>query len=71
MAVLLSIIIHIMHRGFNFLEDYIIQQGMADITNSNSLSLNILLAIPIVLLIISTILYLNKRDYEQLPTWLT
>lgn len=71
MAVLLSIIIHIMHRGFNFLEDYIIQQGMADITDSNSLSLNILLAIPIVLLIISTILYLNKRDYEQLPTWLT
>lgn len=31
MDVILSIIIRIMHRGFHFLENYIIQQGMIDL----------------------------------------
>lgn len=71
LAVILSIIIHIMHRGFHFLEDYIIQQGMNDLVESKTMILNIILLIPLVLLMISIIIYFKKRDSEQLATWLT
>lgn len=70
-VVALSVIVHVLHRGFHFLRDYLTLQGIVAPTGSMNIILNILLLIPIILLAASY--YVFKKDqhdgaYELLST---
>lgn len=59
-AVTISVVIHLLHRQYSFLQEYIILQGMSLINGGDTILLNIFFVIPIIFLIISYILYKNS-----------
>ena len=67
-TVTISVVIHLLHRQFDFLQEYIILQGMSLIDGSDTILLNIFFLIPIVLLIISYILY--KGSDKRFPLFI-
>ena len=68
-TVAISVVIHLLHRQFDFLQEYIVLQGLSLINGSDTILLNIFLVIPLVLLIISYILY--KRSDKRFPLFVT
>ena len=67
----ISIFVHILHRGLNFLDEYLLLQGIANITGGLSLLQNIFLIIPIGLYVISALLYRVNHNHPFLPIFLT
>ena len=70
-VVALSIIVHILHRQFNFLDSYLLLQGMLNVTGNLYILLNIITVIPIVLFIVTLWLYKINHPGQQLLITLT
>ncbi|KAA0544890.1 hypothetical protein FZW96_18865 [Bacillus sp. BGMRC 2118] len=62
-TVVLSLITHFLHRGTNFLSDYLLVKGIGDVSGGDYVLLTILMILPIVLL--AVVLYLYKHDYHH------
>lgn len=68
--VFLMLLIHILHRGFGWLDDYLLQSRFHDVLgNNHSQLIMILFFIPIVLLIYTIYLYRKDSEHQSLP-WL-
>lgn len=59
-VVAIAAIVHLLHRGFHFLSDYLTLQGIVAPTATMNLALNILLVLPFLLLAISY--YVSKKE---------
>lgn len=70
-VVCLSLFVHLLHRVFGFLDNYLALQSIGDITGEMQLLQNIFLAIPILLLIAGYILYKQDKDHQALPLLIT
>lgn len=70
-VVALSLFIHILHRYFNFLEDYIVLQGVIGTSGTSNLILNIILIIPVLLYGISIFLYIKNKYNSAIPLLMT
>lgn len=70
-VVCLSLIIHLLHRVFGFLDNYLALQSIGNVTGGMQLLQNIFLAIPILLLIGGYILYKQDKSHQALPLLLT
>lgn len=68
-VVMLSIVTHSLHRATNFLEDYLILQGIMGITGNLTYLLNLLLIVPILLFGISY--YAYKKESAHVGLWIT
>ena len=68
-VVLLSIIVHILHRQFYFLDSYLLIQGITDVTGSLHNLLMIVTFIPLVLFIMT--LWLYKREHPTQHLFMT
>ncbi len=69
-VVLLSVVIHLLHRVFGFLETYLIIQGVTPLSPGLQLLQNLFFIVPILLLIVSFFLF-KKEKHDQLPLLLT
>ena len=56
-VVCLSLFVHLLHRGFKFLDNYLALQSIGNITGGMQLLQNIFLIIPLILLIVGFVLY--------------
>lgn len=70
-VVLLSIFIHLLHRQFLFLDDYLMLQGIANPAGGIYVLMNILFVIPIILFGITLWLYKINHDAQRLFITLT
>ncbi|WP_332645734.1 methyl-accepting chemotaxis protein [Lysinibacillus sp. 54212] len=70
-VVLLSVVIHVLHRYFNVLETYRSLQGIATVTGGLLVLLNFIFIIPIILFAISVALYYKNKYHSTLPVLLT
>ena len=71
-VMLLSIIVHVLHRQFGFLEQQVIlMNGTVEHTTLFSLVVNILLFIPIILTVISWVLYKQNNSHPFIPMIMT
>ena len=70
-VVVLAIFVHILHRGFNFLDDYLSLQGIVSPVGSLNILLNISLLVPIVLLIAIFIYYKKDKNHPVLELLMT
>lgn len=70
-VVLLSVFIHLLHRQFNFLDGYLLLQGITDLSGTLYIFLNILFTIPIVLLAITLWLAKINHPLQELLMTLT
>lgn len=70
-VVLLSIIVHILHRQFHFLDSYLLIQGITDVTGSIHNLLMIVTFIPLMLFILTLWLYKRKHPAQHLFMTLT
>ena len=68
-VVFLSIFVHLLHRQFNFLDGYLLLQGITDLSGALYLFLNLLFTIPIVLLAIT--LWLAKTSHRLQELFMT
>lgn len=67
-VVCLSIIVHVLHRGFHLFSDYLIFNNINALPNHLQGALNLLFVIPIVLVLISIFITIkNSRFKEHLP----
>ncbi|MDG5786767.1 methyl-accepting chemotaxis protein [Evansella sp. AB-P1] len=71
-VVILSLITHVLHRNFHFLNEYY-QSSFAHDHSAGSFSvpLNILLVIPLLLALIGLILYIKNKTHNHIPYYLT
>lgn len=70
-VVILSIFVHILHRQFNFLDSYILMQGISNVTGNLYITMNVLLIIPILLFGITLWLFKTDHSMQQLFMTLT
>ena len=70
-VVTLSVVVHILHRSFNFLESYAILQGVILPTGGLKLLVNLALVVPIILIIVAYLFYRKDRHHTQIPLMLT
>lgn len=70
-VVIISIIVHILHRGFHFLSDYLTLQGIVSPVGSLNVLLNVSLIVPILLLIIIFIYYKRYKEHPVLELLMT
>ncbi|AWE07500.1 hypothetical protein DCE79_08980 [Lysinibacillus sp. 2017] len=70
-VVVLSVIVHILHRQFHFLDSYLIVRGITNVTGSMYVIMNILTYIPIVLFAITIWLYKKNHRAQDLLMTLT
>lgn len=70
-VVLLSVFVHILHRGFNFLESFSIMQGYVLPTGYLLILVYVALVVPIALLITAFVLYRKDKKHELIPLLLT
>lgn len=70
-VVVLSIVIHLLHRQFNFLDGYLLLQGITNLSGTLYIFLNILFTIPIVLLGVTLWLAKIKHPLQELLMTLT
>lgn len=66
-SVLFSILIHLLHRQFNFLDDYAHLLGSDSLTTELIYLKNIFLVIPIILLIFVLILHSRNKQHTDIP----
>jgi methyl-accepting chemotaxis protein len=67
-AVFLAVMVHILHRSFHFLGDYIRLGGVTEFTGGAAIGQNVLLGAPIIFLILSFILY--RKHHQHVPLFL-
>lgn len=67
----LSIITHLLHRQFQFLDGYLLLQGISYVAGGLQFMMNVLFVIPIVLLALTLWLYRKQHDAGQLFMTLT
>ncbi|MCH7322665.1 methyl-accepting chemotaxis protein [Solibacillus sp. MA9] len=65
-VVLLSIFAHLLHRQFHFLDGYLLLQGISNVVGGLYVMMNVLFVIPVVLLVITFLLYRKQHDALQL-----
>lgn len=70
-VVCLSLFVHLLHRIFGFLDNYLALQSIGNITGGMQLLQNIFLIIPIILLIASFVYYKTAKDHKAIPILLT
>ena len=70
-VVCLSLFVHLLHRIFGFLDNYLTLQSIGNITGGMQLLQNIFLIIPIILLIASFVYYKTAKDHKAIPVLLT
>lgn len=70
-VVCLSLFVHLLHRGFGFLDNYLALQSIGTITGGMQLLQNIFLIIPLILLIVSFVFYKTAKDHRAVPILLT
>ena len=68
-VVLLSLFIHVLHRQFNFLDSYLLIQGITNVVGSMNVLLNIFTILPIVL--IGVTFWLYKKNHPALQVLMT
>ncbi len=66
-VVCLSLFVHLLHRIFGFLDNYLALQSIGNITGGMQLLQNIFLIIPIILLIASFVYYKTAKDHKAIP----
>ncbi|MEO4055167.1 hypothetical protein [Solibacillus sp. CAU 1738] len=71
LVVLLSISIHILHRVFGFLDDYVVLLGVLNLSGGLTIILNLMFVTPIILFIIAAVLLKIDREHKLLPLFLT
>ncbi|MBM7703958.1 methyl-accepting chemotaxis protein [Metabacillus iocasae] len=69
-TVFLSILTHVLHRQFHFLESYHLMKGIGDIGAGMSLLQDVFFLLPIILLIISVVLNRLKKE-KAVPLFVT
>lgn len=67
----LSVIIHLLHRQFNFLDTYLIINGIGNLSTSMTMLTNVFLIIPILLYIGSFLLFRTNKSHPLIPILLT
>jgi len=67
----LAIIIHILHRQFNFLSSYLSLSGIGSLSGGLTVLTNILLLIPFALFIIALWLFRKEKMHPRIPIYLT
>lgn len=70
-VVVLSAFVHILHRGFHFLDEYLVLQGIIGTMGTAPFILNTLLILPIVLFILSIYMYSKDDHHTLLPLMMT
>ncbi|WP_431030391.1 methyl-accepting chemotaxis protein [Lysinibacillus sp. LZ02] len=70
-VVLLSLLVHLLHRLFGFLDGYLSLQSIGTVTGGLEVLLNMFLALPVLLLIPSYVLYRKDRNHQAIPILLT
>lgn len=70
-VVILSLTIHLLHRKFNFLADYLILQGIVGTDGSSIFTLNLILMIPVLLIAATLFLYFKDNAHKALPLFMT
>ncbi|MER2128883.1 methyl-accepting chemotaxis protein [Solibacillus sp.] len=70
-VVFLSIFVHLLHRQFNFLDGYLLLQGITNLSGTLFIFLNILFTIPIILLAITLWLARSNHPLQELFMTLT
>ena len=73
LCILIMVFVHLLHRQFDFLSDYLLLNSIASYTNNQIVMLNSTLIAPIVLFAICLFLYKTKADIQvfQLVVTLT
>jgi len=71
-VVLLSFLVHVLHRGFGLVQHTGMSHGeVINVAAEYPLALNVLMALPALLLLGSILVYLKQKDHKQLPLLLT
>jgi methyl-accepting chemotaxis protein len=70
-VVALSLFIHTLHRYFNFLEDYLLLQGIVGTNGTSNFLFNVILLIPILLFGITIFLYIKNKSNTAIPLFMT
>ena len=70
-VVLLSVLTHVLHKGFGFLETYAILQGAVLPIGGLKLLVNIAFIVPIVLLVVAYVLYRKNEKHPYISLVLT
>lgn len=71
LCIFLMVLVHLLHRQFNFLDDYLLLNGMSSYTNDQMVLLNSTLIAPIVLFAVSLFLYKTKANDRVLQLVVT
>lgn len=70
-VVALSVFIHILHRKFHFLEEYLLLQGILGTNGTSNLILNVILLIPIILYGSTIFIFIINNSSNTIPTLMT
>jgi len=70
-VVILSLIIHFLHRSFNFLDDYLVLQGIIGTNGTSPILLNLILIIPVLLFCTTIFLYKKDKSSTVIPLFMT
>ena len=70
-VVCLSLFVHLLHRVFGFLDNYLALQSIGNVTGGMQLLQNIFLIVPLILLIASFIFYKTEKNHQAIPILLT
>ncbi|MEG0472365.1 MAG: methyl-accepting chemotaxis protein [Solibacillus sp.] len=70
-VIVLSLVIHLMHRQFNFLDSYLVLQGITNVTGVLNILLNVIVIVPLLLLAATIWLYKLQHPAQQLLMTLT
>ncbi|MBP3949934.1 methyl-accepting chemotaxis protein [Bacillus sp. YZJH907-2] len=67
----ISILVHLLHRVFGFLDTYLLLRGITEITAPLQMLQNLFFILPLLFLAISAVLYYRDKSSKRLPLFLT
>lgn len=62
--VTLSLLVHLLHRKFQFLSEYVFLQSISPISGNMIFLLNVLMVIPVLLLVVILVIYRNNKNHH-------
>lgn len=70
-VVAISLFIHVLHRNFNFLGDYLLLKGIVGTSGTSPFLLNIILLIPVLLFGLTIYIYMKNKASSAIPVLMT